>query len=249
MPVFPICPSRRQHGFAAAEFALAALPLLFCALSALEAARWHMTRQMLNLALLEAARAGAVAHGRRDAMEHAFERALLPLFEPAGGHGSAYARMQAAFRDIGRETGLRAWRIDVLSPPATAYADFGDTGLRVPGAAGLPAIGNDYQAEQHARRRRMGWREGRGPSSGMTIFEANTLSLRLTYLHPPMVPGIRSLLGGIAAMRNSRDAGSLAGMLTIRMVIDIPMQSHPVHWAADGQPGSSAPRLPPVIGR
>jgi hypothetical protein len=226
----------RQQGAAMVEFAAAALPLLFGALFVIEAARWHITRQMLHLALLEASRAGATAHGRPAVMEQAFERALLPLFQPAGRHGSPQARMRAAFVDVARQTGTLPWRIDVLSPSAPAFADFGDAALHVPAAPGRRAIRNDYQAEQHARRRRMGWPGGRGPLSGQTIFEANTLRLRLSYIHPPLAPGMRGLLRRWAAMRGSRDPAARAGLLTIVMEIALPMQSHPVSW---GHLGSS----------
>jgi hypothetical protein len=240
MPVPTVHPAKQQHGAAMVEFAVAALPLLFCALFVVEAARWHMTRQMLNLALLEAARAGSVAHARPMVMERAFERALLPLFEPAGRHASAQARMRAAFLDIARQTGVLAWNLDVLSPSAAAYTDFGDPGLRVAGAPGLAAIRNDYQAEQHDRRRRMGWASGRGPRSGTTIFEANTLRLRLRYIHAPLVPGLRALLRQVAAMHGAHDPAARAGMLVIAMEVTMPMQSHPVHWQVRSQPSRRA---------
>ncbi|WP_066634309.1 hypothetical protein [Bordetella sp. H567] len=235
---FPIPrPPSRQRGGGTAAFAIAAVPLLFCALLAIEGARWHITRQALHLALLEAARAGATAHGRPAAIEQAFETALLPLFHPPGPHKSPRARMRASFLAVTQQTGAPPWRIDVLSPTAGAYADFGDTTLRVAGARGLPAISNDYQAEQHLRRRRMGWPGGRGPRSGQTIFEANTLRLRLAYAHPPMVPGVRTLLRRLASVAGGRDPAARAGMLRIAMELDLPMQSHPVQWsaAADGR--------------
>lgn len=233
MPVpFPH-PAARQRGAAMAAFALTAAPLLFCALFAVEAARWHITRQMLNLALLEAARAGATAHGRPSAIERAFETALLPLFQPPGPYDGPRARMRASFLAVTQQTGAPPWRIDVLSPTAAAYLDFADAALRVADAPGRPAINNDYQAEQHLRRR-MGWLGGRGPRSGQTVFEANTLRLRLAYAHPPWVPGLRALLRQLAAMRGGRDPAARAGMLVMAMEIALPMQSHPVQWRAAG---------------
>jgi hypothetical protein len=230
------------------EFAIMALPLLVAGLLVLETARWHVVRQMLNLALLEAARAGATSHGRPAVMDAAFEQALLPLFHPPGSHGSPQARMRAAFLDVTRQTGLLPWRIDVVSPSARAFDDFRDAGLRVDIAPGLPVIRNDYQAEQHARRRGLGWPGGRGPASGLTIFDANTLQLRLTYIHRPLVPGAGAILRTLARAAPGYDAALGAGMLTFVMQLALPMQSHPVQWsglaAAPGaRPGAtSAPR-------
>ncbi|ARP87291.1 TadE/TadG family type IV pilus assembly protein [Bordetella genomosp. 9] len=231
----------RQRGAALAEFALAAVPLLFLGFLSVEAARWHATRQMLYVALLDAARAGATSHARPDVIERRFEHALLPLFHPAGAHGGAAARMRAAFADITRQAGVLPWRIDVLSPSPAAFADFADSGLRVPGASALRAIRNDYQAEQHARRRGQGWTDGRGPRSRQTIFDANTLRLRLHYVHPPLMPGMRALLRAIGTQRQTSGQGpeahrnaaaARAGMLVVAMELSLPMQSHPVQWRA-----------------
>jgi hypothetical protein len=214
------------------EFAVAALPLLIAGLLVVEAARWHVVRQMLNLALLDAARAGATAHARPQVIDDAFEHGLLPLFTPPGQHRSAHARMRAEQLDVTRQTGLLPWRIDILSPSGTAYADFGDAAVRVDGAHGLPAINNDYQADQHARRRSRGWPDGRGPRSGLTIFDANTLRLRLTYIHAPLVPAVRAMLRAIGAAASGDQAALRAGMLTMVMEMALPMQSHPVDWPA-----------------
>ncbi|CAM3500666.1 Flp pilus-assembly TadG-like N-terminal domain-containing protein [Bordetella sputigena] len=232
-----------------AAFTASALPLFFCGLLIIEAARWHMTRQMLNLALLEAARAGTTAHARPAAIEQAFEAALLPLFHPPGRHGDARTRMRASFLYVAQQTGAAPWRIEVLAPTAEAYADFGDASLRVPGAPGLPAIRNDYQAEQHLRRRRMGWQAGRGPRSGQTVFEANMLRLRLAYAHPPWLPGLRALLARLAAGRGSRDPAARAGMLVMEMEMALPMQSHPVLWHRIAAGGASRPWRSEGVGR
>ncbi|OZI23421.1 hypothetical protein CAL26_08190 [Bordetella genomosp. 9] len=222
----------RQRGAAIVAFTVSALPLLFCGLLVVEAARWHMTRQMLDLALLEAARAGATGHARPATIEQAFETALLPLFHPPGRHRDPRARMRASFLHVTQQTGAPPWRIDVTSPSVGAYADFGDASLRIPAARGLPTIRNDYQAEQHLRRRRMGWPGGRGPRSGQTVFEANMLRLRLAYAHAPWVPGVRALLRRLAALRGSGDPAARAGMLVMEMEMALPMQSHPVLWHA-----------------
>lgn len=189
----------------------------------------------MSVALLEAARAGAVTHAHRGQMAGAFQHGLLPLFTPPGRHQDAYARMRAQFADVQRATGLLPWRIDILRPGSASFADHADPRVRVPGAPGRAAIRNDYQGEQHERQMARGWPDGRGPRSGETIFDANTLHLRLTYLHTPRTPPLRAVLRALAWMA----AGSggayhrrawRAGSLPIVLEVEMPMQSHPVQW-------------------
>ncbi|KAG1259505.1 hypothetical protein G6F65_015294 [Rhizopus arrhizus] len=77
----------RQRGAAAIEYAVAGAVEVLLGLLAIEAARWQAVRQIAHLALIEAARAGATAHGEPTRMRHAFQQALLPLH--VGGEGTA----------------------------------------------------------------------------------------------------------------------------------------------------------------
>src|SRR5690606_35574549 len=71
-----------------------------------------------------------------------------------------------------------------------------------------------------------------GPSSGQTTLDANTLVLHLTWLHEPLLPGVKQLLKQLAP-RDSR-YGSLAmaraGYLPIHREVAMVMQSHAVEW-------------------
>lgn len=121
MTAFFFVPHRRgrrppQGGAAALEFTLAAAMALLLALLALEAARWQLTRQVAQLALVEAARAGSTGHADPVRMRAAFLRALLPLH--AGPGGTAGARRRQA-RDLERGAALMGappWRIEILRP-------------------------------------------------------------------------------------------------------------------------------------
>lgn len=231
----------RQRGAAALEFSAAAAALLLAGLGAIDIARWLLVRQAVDLALLEAARAGSVAHARPQAIAGAFEDALLPLFVPPGPHPSARARMRAAAQALRRRTGLEPWSLEILSPSADGYADFG-----VRRADGRLAIPNDYLAERHAARRTGPGRDGRGPRSGLTLFEANVLRLRVTYLHAPMTPGMRGLLRRLAGPGNGYAdlARRRAGLLPIVREIGLLMQSDAVQDKhAAGPP--AAPPVPP----
>jgi hypothetical protein len=211
----------KQRGAALVESAVALGLVLFTGLAALEAMHWQMARQLAYVALTEAARAGAVAHARPEPMAQAFEAALLP-----------------------RPAGRAAWRIGILQPGPQAYADFAETGLDLPAGAG-PAIRNDYQAEQHAARRAR-WLQGKGPRSGLDIFQANRLRLGLLYRVPPWSPPLGAALralSGLAADACARRVMA-AGLLPLRIELEIDMQSHPARWPARGNVAPGAPACP-----
>jgi hypothetical protein len=207
-----------------ASFAVSAPVLLLAGMAVIEIAYWHVTRQVLNVALMEAARAGATANGRLDSMKRAFLETLRPL--PTGAN---------RWRRIHDDSGAPAWRIDILAPPPAAFADFGSQGLRLNAPASattMTAIRNDYQAEEHARRLGAGWPGGRGPKSRLTIFEANILRLRLHYQLPPLSPITRAVLRALAPTASSSlsAAAARAGNVLIVEDLAIDMQSHPAAW-------------------
>jgi len=224
-------PPSSQAGASLIEFSIVAIPLLLAGLGSVEIAQWHYVRQVVSLALAQAARAGSTAHASPQAMETAFERALSPLFPAAAA--STMARMRGEFARRERQTAAPAWRIQVISPSAGAYRDFADGQLEIARQTGHAAINNDYQAEQDGRRRRQGWAGGLGPQSGESIFQANTLVLRATYPHEPIVPGMKALLKILARETTDSYAGqvmSRAGYLPITQELALTMQSHPVNW-------------------
>ncbi|MCD0503702.1 TadE/TadG family type IV pilus assembly protein [Bordetella petrii] len=223
LPGAPAALAPRQRGATLLEFAIVAPPLLLLALLAIETAHWHLVRQLAHVALLEAGRGGANAHGHPDAIARGFEQGLLPRHAHASG--DAQAAQQRAWQRLRRQANMPPWRIEVLQPSVQAFQAHARPGLKVNTAAGRRAISNDYQAEQHA---------ARGITAmGPDIFQANTLHLRLTYLHEPLAPPTRALLRLIG-----RDAGTCAqrawarGLLPLRLDLHIEMQSHPVDWHA-----------------
>src|SRR5690606_33685208 len=84
---------------------------------------------------------------------------------------------------------------------------------------------------QHQRHQAQGWPEGRGPEAGVTIFDANSLVLSLTYMHEPLVPGMRALMGLLSHGSQGYAQAALAGgYLPMRHMLRLTMQSHPVAW-------------------
>ncbi|WP_158215339.1 TadE/TadG family type IV pilus assembly protein [Candidimonas nitroreducens] len=220
---------RRQRGASLIEFSLVAVPILLAGLGCVEVARWFQVRQFADVALLQAARAGITGHARPQAIAAAFEQALLPLYV-AGSGASADSRMRAEFSRRSAALGDAPWRIEVLNPTKAAFADYADPGLAVARETGLAAINNDYQAEQHQRN--LGLGRPLGPASGLTIYQANVLALRLTFPYRPLVPGVAALLRQLGDPAGSYAARAMAlgGYLPMVRELRLGMQSHPVDW-------------------
>lgn len=222
-----------QHGAGMVEFAIVALPVLFVGLGSVELSHWFYTRQAVSLALLDAGRAAITDHNRSTRIITTFEHALRPLYATPTAAATTQGLHNALAR---RQNDLSSapWQIEVLSPSAGAYTDFLDTGLRVDGATGYPAINNDYLTEQDHRHRAKGWLDGRGPVSGQTIYEANTAVLRLSWLHQPLLPLLAPILRALGnPSGNYRQRALAQGYLPMTRQIALLMQSHPVHWPDD----------------
>ena len=220
-----------QSGSSMIEVAVIAVPLILVGLGSVEIAQWFFAKQAVSLALLEAARAGSTDHANPDAIKTAFEKALTPLYARPSKARSSQA-LNSALDQRHAQTGMAPWQIEVLSPTPQAFHDFADPSLWIKKAAGLAVINNHYLFEQDQRRRRLGWNNGQGAASGMTIFQANTLVLRLTYLHEPVLPGIKGLIRMLAPAAGSYGQRAMAtgGYLPLKQEIALVMQSHPVNW-------------------
>jgi len=218
----------RQRGFAMMEFLIVALPLLLAAMACYEASRWYMVREAISLALLEAGRAGSVSHARPQIIEEAFLAALTPLYAPAGKFHSPRERLHQQLKRLEQDSsGWLAWDIVITHPTLAEFADFRQKDLPIAIKTGNPAINNNYQHRQHQQFQR-------GPVSGSTIYDANTLQLRARYLYMPVVPGMQTLLRSVfSAIGASGSPQATLGALPIRAAITIEMQSHPVLWLSE----------------
>lgn len=234
----PVSQHHGQAGASLIEFSVAVIPVLLLGLGSIELAQWFYIKQAVSLALAEAGRAGIVAHASPASIEAAFEQALLPLFPPTTTQTSSQRLKQTLAR---RSTALAApaWQIEILAPTALAFQDFQDRHLSISQQTGLPAINNNYQTEQDQRNHQRGWPGGLGPSSGQSIYEANTLVLRATYPQEPMLPGMKGLIRLLPGGGRSygQHAMATAGYLPIQQEIRLVMQSHPLQWpdAASGK--------------
>lgn len=215
----------RQHGQGMVEFLLAAAPVLLISLSSIEAIHWYFVRQAVSLALSQAARAAITQHADPTVLDAAFARALLPLYA-APSRADSHARLHRAMTRREHSTGLPAWKIYIVSPATATFDDFSSNSPDLP-RTGKPVIDNDYLHEQDQARA-----QGRGPLSGQNTLEANTLILDLTWLHEPLLPGVKQLLRQIVPTdsRYGSQAMARAGFLPLRRQVALMMQSHPIAW-------------------
>jgi len=220
----------KQHGSTLIEFSLAAVLLLTVGLGIVEAAHWFAVRQTVGLALMQAARTGAVTHAQPEKIEKAFERGLLPLF--VGG-----SELQARLAQTRAALGAAPWRIQVDSPHPLAFSDFDPLPASfmpaaLASATALPTLDNDYLFEQHARYVARGWLQGRGQRSKQTIFDANTLTLTLYYPHRPLLASTRAVLRLLASGAEPGYVNTAwrQGFVLMHRRISVLMQSHPVLW-------------------
>ncbi|MEQ4619112.1 MAG: TadE/TadG family type IV pilus assembly protein [Corticimicrobacter sp.] len=190
-------PPPHHRGAGTLEFTLAALPLLGMGMLVAETAHWHQQRLLLRHALHESARAGSTAAASPETIRAAF---LASLPTPLRQHMATATQ----------------WQLQVLSPSSDSHADFSQ---HDPVQAHTPVIRHDYQQEQHHTRLAQGWPDGRGPHSGQTIFEANTLHLALDYPHRPWLPGLPAV--------------------PIHVEVRVGMQSHARHWPEHGTASST----------
>ncbi len=208
-----------------AGFLAALVPVLGLGLGGVELAHWMGLRQTLSLALMDAARAGTTRQASPQAIADAFEQGLRAIYVQPAAHARALQTRRHAL-------GI-PWQIRIRQPTPAAFLDHADAAL--PDPRPTPAqtlIRNDYQAAQHARRVGQGWPEGRGPRSGLTIFEANTLLMDLWWPQAPLAPGVAAVVRTLAPLHGDPIGRRMmeSGYLPFRRRIRLAMQSHPAAW-------------------
>lgn len=218
-------PTRAQRGMGMMGFLAAAIPVIWLGLGGVELAYWMQLRQTLSLILLDAARVGTTRQAEPGAMANAFEQGLRRLHPAPGEVTRILARRR---QDLGLP-----WHIAIQMPSRMAFADHADPTLWGSANGGQRhQIRNDHQTAQHAARQAQGWPQGRGPLSGLTIHEANTLRIALQWPHKPLFPGAAALMKTLAPLaRDSRNRQWMAaGYLPFRRTVAVAMQSHPADW-------------------
>ena len=159
----------RRSGQALIEFLIIFPTLLFLVLGAFQFALLYEQKQTLNYATFYAARQGALKNAKANAIKDALASAMTPLYmTKSSDYGDLIkARIIAAVETFNP----LSMRVEILNPTAAAYnAHKGDseTGTEIP---------NDNLMYRDS-----------GAKGGMSVQDANLLTVRTTYCARLIVP-------------------------------------------------------------
>lgn len=178
----------RQRGVTMVEFAIVMPFALLLVLGLIQIGLMYSAKSIVNEAAFMAARAGAVQNAQRDKMIEAMQRALVPLYQDTTNPDPA-SRLSNALQQVVDDTQCsspdKCLTVQILNPTPEAFADFGITS----GAVSGTFIPNDnLEFRSHSVR---------GRTSGLSIQDANTLKIKVTYGYQLKVPLINVLFGAI----------------------------------------------------
>ncbi|UOD49552.1 TadE/TadG family type IV pilus assembly protein [Orrella daihaiensis] len=159
--------SRSLRGSAMVQWCIAALPLLLLGSMAIEVSHWHTTRQRLALSVQRATEAAALRHGTIDALAQQLKKNLP--------------------KDLDFPV-----KVCITDPVNALMADFIDKHLSR--SLGVAVIRHNHVLEQHRQSISRGRRNGLGPRSQKTIFEANQLNVQVTVRYRALSPWVRKLI-------------------------------------------------------
>ncbi|HTT07942.1 MAG TPA: TadE family protein [Gammaproteobacteria bacterium] len=158
-----------QTGQSMTEFVIVAPVMFLLVFGAMQFGLIYHAKTTLNYATFEAARSAAVNHAVKAAAESGLARGLAPLYT----HEDSVSAVQAGRRQVRDDIAAGYAEIERLSPPASAFDDYGQ------GSAGDRNIPNDNLMYRDP---------APGKNSGLSIQDANLLKLRVTYCYPLYVP-------------------------------------------------------------
>ncbi|WP_239483063.1 TadE family protein [Paraburkholderia sp. C35] len=162
------------------EFLVVAPLLLFFGFVTVQMVLLYQAKSTLDVAVLEAAREGAVNHGSMNAMQAGLARGLAPLYARSADATGAQAALLAAQRATADGAS-----IDILSPTAAMMRDFARPHLYAAEGTTHDEIPNDtlmYRDTTH------------GAESGVNVQDANLLKLRVRYCFDLVVPVANKVL-------------------------------------------------------
>jgi hypothetical protein len=188
-------PGARRAGQALVEFLIIFPTLLFLVLGAFQFALLYQQKETLNYATYVAARQGALKNAKANAIKDGLASAMTPLYmTTSNDYGDLLkARIIAAIETFNPLN----MRVEILNPTAAAFnAHKGDseTGAEIP---------NDNLMYRDS-----------GAKGGMSVQDANLLTVRVTYCARLIVPivnkAIYSLYFGVTGIQQVLGSGYFA---------------------------------------
>jgi len=228
MPKIRSPQARRQSGITMVEFVIISPFAILVVMAIIQLGLVFCAKQVLNEAAFSAARYGAMNNAHVDGMRRALQAALVPFYQDATTSSDLLRLTQAklsATLDTATSLTLNLTR---LNPSAAAFQDFGLTDAH--NNVYIPNDSLDYRPHTVT-----------GPSSGLSIQDANTLKIEVTYSYPLKVPLMavlfKSLRCGMDSGLSAFGRGGLAnlssdcaqfyawGRVPIRTVATVQMQT------------------------
>ncbi|CAG9270962.1 TadE/TadG family type IV pilus assembly protein [Paraburkholderia caribensis] len=171
---------RRMTGQGMTEFLVVAPLLLFFGFVTVQFVLLYQAKSTLDVALLEAAREGAVNHGSMETMQAGLARGLAPLYTRSADAGGVQAALRAAQRAVGERAS-----IEIVSPTVAMMRDFARPRFYPAEGVAHDEIPNDmlmYRDTTH------------GAESDVNVQDANLLKLRVHYCFDLIVPVANKVL-------------------------------------------------------
>nr|WP_246174244.1 TadE/TadG family type IV pilus assembly protein [Paraburkholderia hayleyella] len=168
-----------QAGQSMTEFIIIAPLLLFFCLAIVQFALMYQAKATLDVAVLEAAREGAVNHGSMRAMQRGLARGLMPLYaRTASAEGVAGAARLASLASI------HAAVITIVNPTPEAIQAYAVPQRDMATGITYTQIPNDSLAYRNST-----------PAPGtVSIQDANLLKIRVHYCYPMYVPLVNKVI-------------------------------------------------------
>ncbi|CAE6746986.1 TadE/TadG family type IV pilus assembly protein [Paraburkholderia haematera] len=163
------------------EFIIIAPALLFVGFATVQFVLLYQAKSTLDVAVLEAAREGAVNNGSMKAMQAGLARGLTPIYArhaDADGVAAALAKAQA--------DAVNFSVITVLNPTTEAVRDFSQPRVYLDPSNPIMEIPNDSLMYRDSNTL--------GPTSQMNIQDANLLKIHVHYCYNMYVPLVNKVL-------------------------------------------------------
>lgn len=170
-----------QFGQSMAEFLVIAPLLLFFCFGTVQFVLLYQAKSTLDVAVLEAAREGAVNNGSMTSMRAGLARGLAPLYARQVGAEAVQAAQYKAKLDVANSS-----RITVVNPTTAMVQDFAQSRYYPEQGMSYTEIPNDTLIYRDS--------SSLGPRSQVNIQDANLLKIRVHYCYDMYVPLVNKVL-------------------------------------------------------
>jgi hypothetical protein len=177
----------RQDGATLAEFVVVIPFALLFVLAIIQLGLMYSAKQIVNEGAFLAARAGSVQNADPQSMQDAMMKALIPLYQNSTESDDA-TRLKNALNNARNDRSCNGpcLNIDMLNPTPAAFTDFGVSSSASGGRTYIPNDNLEFRSHDVV-----------GPSSGLSIQDANALKIKVTYGYELKVPLMKLVIASV----------------------------------------------------